>query len=141
PRAQAMILDVANRFLTGEPLGKLAVEYGVAQSNLWKILRFRCGETWDQRFRSKKLNMDEMIPTTVPRLLDERTIRAIGEMLEARRTYLHRTPRPKNDYLLSGRVFCAECGYCLTGQRDPRCDLSYYIHHTNRRYKTSNCAC
>jgi DNA invertase Pin-like site-specific DNA recombinase len=141
PQAQAMIQDVAARLLAGEPLGKLAQEYKVAVSNLWKVLRHRCGDQWEQRFRSKKLNIDETVITTVPPLLDERTIRAVGEYLDARRTFLHQPPKRLHDYLLSGRVFCAECGYLLTGQHDVRCNLTYYIHGGGKRYKKSLCPC
>jgi DNA invertase Pin-like site-specific DNA recombinase len=141
PKAQAMVQDAANRLLQGEPLGKLAAEYGVAVSNLWKVMRHRCGDQWAQSFRCKALNIDETVLTTVPRLLDDATIRAVGNCLNARRTFLHRPPAPRHTYLLSGRVFCSECGYSMTGNHDDRCDISYYCHHVVKRYKKSLCNC
>jgi site-specific DNA recombinase len=128
PKRKAMIKDVAERLLKGESLGKLAGEYGVSHSNLWKVLTQRCGDTWEQVFDSPVLNIHEVVITTVPRLLDEKTIRAVRECLQACRTWLHRPPAPKYNYLLSGRVFCAECGYAMTGQRDTRSGLLYYRH-------------
>lgn len=114
--ARRVFAEVADRFLGGESPQALADELGLNRSNLFKTLRERCGTVWNQEFKSKRLNIHEVVPTTVPRLLPEATIRAVRDRLKGRRTYLHGAPR--YDYLLNGRVFCAGCGALLTGQPD-----------------------
>jgi DNA invertase Pin-like site-specific DNA recombinase len=132
PAKQAMIEDVANRYLAGEQLPKLAKEYGQNHSNLCKVLRERCGTQWVLEFCAPDLNIDQKVPVTIPRLLPEQTIQAVRQRLEANRTYLHKPPRPKHEYLLSGRVFCAECGYCMFGQVNHNGHLYYRHAHTER---------
>lgn len=139
PQAQALIQEVARRVLDGEQLGKLAILNNMAVANLWKILRHRCGDDWQQTFRCKALNIQEAVPCKIPRLLDDKTIRAVAVALESRRRFLHKPPRSR-DYLLSGRVFCI-CGYSLTGEFDKRCGLAYYHHHIDNRWKKSRCSC
>lgn len=130
PNAQALAYDVGERYLAGEALPKLAREYGINHSNLCKILRERCGSDWKIRFKAADLNIDETVTIRVPPLLPEKMIKAIRPRLQANRTYLHGSP--KYDYLLSGRVFCAECGYAMFGQTNHGL-ISYYRHaHTER---------
>lgn len=121
----AMIRDVAERYLAGESLGKLAEEHGVNYSNLTVTLRERCGDTYALNFRDDRLNIDETVTLQVPRLLPEKTIRALQQRLEANRTYMHGSP--KYDYLLGGRIFCETCGFSLTGVFDN--GIRYYRHN------------
>ena len=104
-KKQAMIRDIAERYLAGESLWALATEYGQNHSNITRCLRERCRTNFTVTFRSKELAIDETIPIKVPRLLPESLIRAVCQRMDAKRTYLHGTP--KNEYLLCGRVFCA----------------------------------
>jgi hypothetical protein len=128
PDRQRRVQDVARRFLAGESLIDLAAEYGSNHSNLCKLLRNRCGPQWRQEFRCDRLGIRETVITTIPALLDDATIKQIGLRLDARRTYLHQPPRPVNTYALSGRVFCAACGYLMTGQRHSTRGHLYYRH-------------
>ena len=130
PEKLAIIQNVAQRYLRGEPLPKLAREYGMNHSNLHKILTKRCGSTWAIRFRAKDLSVDETVELTVPSLLPEKTIRAVRQRVEANKTYQH--GNPKHRYLFSGFIFCGQCGYNMFGQmnHDKR---RYYRHaHTSR---------
>jgi len=111
PEKLEMIRDVAERCLAGEPLRKLADEYRVNYSRPWKNLREFCGDKWPLTFRADDLNIDETVVMQVPRLLPKKTIRAVRQRMVAKRTYLH--CNPKHNYLLSGRVFCAECGLTI----------------------------
>ncbi|MGD0900143.1 MAG: recombinase family protein, partial [Thermoguttaceae bacterium] len=131
PEKQAMIRDVAERYLAGEKLWSLAQEYGANYGNLCKALRHRCGTTYTFCFRSKELNIDETLTLTVPRLLPEKLIREVCQRLDANRTYMH--GRPKHEYLLGGRIFCAACDFSLTGGFNQG-GKRYYRH--NRRYST-----
>lgn len=113
PQKHEIVKEVSARYLQGESLPTLAKEYGIPRTSLFDMLRQQCGDMWTLRFCSKKLNIDETVIIPVPRLLDQKTIRAVHQRLEANRTYLR--GHPKNDYLLGGRVFCAECGYTMRG--------------------------
>jgi DNA invertase Pin-like site-specific DNA recombinase len=133
PKAHAMIKDIAERLLAGRSLVELSEEYNVSHSSLWKNLRYRCGDKWVIEFNSSRLNIHEKVTIAVPRLLDEEVIKKIQRELTARRTYKHKPPPPKQgyvkrDYLLSQHVFCAGCGYALTGQCNTETGIHYYRH-------------
>jgi len=121
PDKKTMIEDVAERYLAGESMPKLAKEYGVNHSNLVKVLRERCGTKWEQTFKDQTTTM------TIPALLDAATIKAVRHKLKANRTYQH--GKPKHQYLLSGYIFCAACEYAMTGQ--PNADGRLYYRHAN----------
>jgi DNA invertase Pin-like site-specific DNA recombinase len=125
PEKHERVKRAARLFLAGEPLRSIARRDGWTYDNLRKTLRGQCGATWIQRFRSETFNIDEKIPTKVPRLLPEVTIERICERLELNRTIYHDTRRRK--YLLSGMVFCGQCGYALVGQTT-RGEFQYYRH-------------
>jgi DNA invertase Pin-like site-specific DNA recombinase len=132
PKKQALIADVAARYLAGEGLPKLANKHGVNHANLCKVLRERCGETWAVDFKAPDLNVNETVVLTVPRLLPEETCRRLRERLTANRTYLHKPPVSRYEYLLSGHLFCAACGYGMFGQVNQH-GRRYYRHaHTKR---------
>jgi DNA invertase Pin-like site-specific DNA recombinase len=127
---QALIKDVAERYLRGVPMTKMARELGVNKSNLIRLLRERCGGELVIEFNSDKLDIHETVTLAVPSLLDDALLKAVRERLKANRTNLHKPPRPKYEYLLSGRVFCAACGYTLVGQTNH--ENHRYYAHTNR---------
>jgi site-specific DNA recombinase len=127
PDKKAIIEDVAKRYIEGESLPKLAQEVGLAHASLCQILREKLGGEWVIDFSAADLDIAETVTIAVPPLLDEPTIRDVAHRLKANRTYLHKPPRSVNDYLLSGCVFCAECGRSLCGQKD-RFGHVYYAH-------------
>jgi DNA invertase Pin-like site-specific DNA recombinase len=133
PAKQAMIAAIAERYLAGESLSRLAREYRHNHANLCKLLRVRCGDLWVQEFRADEFGIRETVPTPIPPLLPPEMIRAVLLRLEANRTYLHKPVNSRHDYLLGGRVFCAECGYCLFGQANPSGGLYYRHAHTERK--------
>jgi len=127
-KKQAMVQDVASRYLAGETLRKIADEYHVNHPNLHKILTTRSGDSWVQHFDSDDLNIHEVIPTKIPRLLDEDIIKAIKQKAEANKTYSH--GQLKNQYLLGRLVFCSHCGYAMSGQTNH--EGGRYYRHANR---------
>ncbi|MFL5909282.1 MAG: recombinase family protein [Gaiellaceae bacterium] len=130
---KARIGEIARRYLAGESLPGLADEYGWHRGNLRETLRDRCGDQWVQEFRVPNLNIDEVITTRVPRLLEEETIKKIRERLVANRTYLHKPPRPVHEYLLAGYLRCSGCGYCMFGQTHVENGHSYrYYRHAHK---------
>ena len=130
PLKLAIVQDVSGRYLAGESLAKLAREYGMNHSNLHKILTKRCGDTWTMEFRADDLNVNETVEISIPRLLPDKTIKAILQKVEANRTYQHGDP--KHQYLLGGFIFCGACGYNMFGQMNHG-GRRYYRHaHTSR---------
>jgi DNA invertase Pin-like site-specific DNA recombinase len=128
---QELLRGIAERYLAGESLDHLAKEHGFHRSNLFRLLRNRAGTEWAVDFKLKNAGIDETVIMTVPSLLDAETIKAIRERMTARRTYLHPAPKPVHDYLLTGRLFCGECGYSLYGQTDKNGHkpCRYYRHN------------
>ncbi len=133
---KALIEDVAQRYLAGEPLAKLAEEYGRNHANLHKVLTRRCGDTWEQVFDSDSLNIHEVVVTQIPRLLPDATIKAIRKKAEANKTYQHK--QAKHPYLFGRMVFCNQCGYAMFGQTNPN-GHRYYRHAHTKRVKACNC--
>ena len=131
---QAIIKDAAKRYLSGESIDTIATLYGMNMPNLNKILKHRCGDIWDQRFRSKQLNIDETVKTQIPRLLPESIIKQINERSEANKTYTHGLN--KHPYLLARMIFCEKCGYAIFGQAN-RQGILYYRHPRNRGCKNT----
>ncbi len=81
PKFQAMISDVAARYLAGESLSKMAREYGVNHSGLCRTLRERCGPEWVLNFDDDKLNIHEQVTLRVPALLPDKTIKEVRAKL------------------------------------------------------------
>jgi site-specific DNA recombinase len=126
PEKVAKVKDIARRYLAGERLRSLAREYGIAHSFLCRTLRYGCSDQWVIDFKDEALGIHEAVTLTVPRLLDDATIRRVCERLRANATYQH--GGPTREYLLSGRVFCAHCGYNLHSQPHKRGKYLYYRH-------------
>lgn len=112
--ARRRIQEIARLYLEDdcsfEELGK---KYGMNPTNLHKILNHRCGNTWKQKFRSKKLNIDEVVNTEIPPLLPENIIEKIRQKSKDRRTWDHKTQKHK--YLFSRLIFDKNTGRSITG--------------------------
>jgi DNA invertase Pin-like site-specific DNA recombinase len=124
-----IIEDIAKRYLSGEKLSCLAEEYGMNHANLHKILTKRSGNMWTQTFNSDDLNIHETVDITIPRLLDEKVLKAIRKKTEANKTYNH--GEIKHPYLLRRVIFCKHCGYTMFGQTNHN-GHQYYRHARNR---------
>jgi site-specific DNA recombinase len=137
-KKKAIIQDAAERYLRGESLPALAKEYGISHSQLCLILRESCGDKWEVNFTQADLDINEDVTITIPRLLDDATIKCIKQRLEANRTYIRSGGRPirkdgtKSDYLLSGKIFCAACGSNMCGHLD-RLGVPHYRHESRDR--------
>ncbi len=122
---QKIIKDCAKRYISGEPMRDIAKSHGMNLANLHLILKSRCGDTWEQKFLSKRVNIDETVTIKIPRLLPEETIRQIHQHSEGNRTYLH--GQLTHPYLLSRMIFCEGCGYAALGQTSHK-RRPYYRH-------------
>ena len=132
PAKQRIIEDAAKRYLDGEALPKIAEEYGMNHSSLHVTLTKRAGTEWVQTFDCPNFKIKEDVPTVIPALLDEKTIKDIHDRVAANKTYHH--GQLKNAYLLSRMVFCAHCGYAMFGQTNHG-NRRYYRHHHLKRVK------
>jgi site-specific DNA recombinase len=133
---QAIIEDVAIRYLAGEQLPNLAAEYQLNHANLHKVLKHRSGDIWEQAFDSDDLNIHSTVKTSVPPLLSSEIIEAIRQKSEANRTYQH--GHAKHPYLFARMVFCGHCGYAMFGQINHN-GQRYYRHAHTRRLKECEC--
>jgi DNA invertase Pin-like site-specific DNA recombinase len=128
---QAMIQDIAQRYLAGEALPKLAREYSIPHNSLCRVLRKDCGPDWAVTIDNDDFNIHETIPLTIPALLPPKLIKRVLKHLEANRTYLHTSPKrrpPEQDpFVLRQCVFCAGCGTPLVPQ--PRPSGKHYYRH------------
>lgn len=140
PEKKAMVVDVARRYLAGESMESLAKEYGINHANLHKIIMHRCGTEWSIRFDVDELNIHEVVPFTIPRLLPDSTIKKLNAKAAESKKYSHGLTKYK--YLLSGMVLCDHCGYAMMGQTNhsPRKkQKQYYRHARGRRAKPCDC--
>ena len=113
---KAIIVDAAHRYLAGESIKDIAIEYGMDPTSLYGILRDKCGETITVRFGADpEIDLAaEEVEIKVRPLLPKRTIQRIHKRLDANRT------KPKGhrntEYVLSGAIYCATCNRSLTPQ-------------------------
>jgi DNA invertase Pin-like site-specific DNA recombinase len=125
-----IIEKCAERYLEGESFKDIAKTYNMDFSNLWSILNRHCGDTWECRFKYE--NIDETVIMKIPRLLDDKTIKAIHRQGLAKRCWNHGSI--KNKYLLGRMIFCANCGYTMTGYTSIS-GRRYYRHARIREQK------
>ena len=125
PEKQKKITMAAEQFLRGEKLDTVAKMIGLHRSTLWRIFSGSCGDTWEVRFRSPRVRIDQTITLNVPPLLSPETIKKLKERIESSKTYGHGPL--KHQYLLARMVFCKKCGYSFFGQSN-RAGTRYYRH-------------
>jgi len=130
---QQKIVWAAERYLAGDQILMLAKTLGVNHVSLWKTLTRRSGDTWETRYRSKELGVDEIVTLKIPRLLPQSTIDKILKRANSNKTYTHGTYKHK--YLLARMVFCAECGYAMFGQTNLHGAQNSYYRHPRHRVK------
>lgn len=124
-----MIREVANRYLNGESLRKLARElrdirdFKISYNHLIRVLHNHCGDKWKITYRNK----DPFI-FDVPPILDKKTIKAVKERLKFNQTFNRKDAQAAHKYLLSGFIRCEECGGALCGQRQKYKEKEHYYY-------------
>lgn len=136
PAKHKIAKDIAKRYLGGESMAHLALEYGVNHASLHKTMMERCGSEWTVEFSAAKLNIKESVVIKIPPLLDEKTIKAMRDKAHVNRTFEH--GMTVNKYLFGGMVFCEQCGYSLCGQTNHN-GHRYYRHNLREHAKTCPC--
>jgi len=122
--------EIIERYLSGESGVELAKEKHQNWSNLLRVMQGSGGDTWNQVFDGRQFGMDVIeIPTTVPRILSDEMMETLKKRIEANQTYRHGM-RGKENYLLSGMIFCDECGYAMAGSVNSCKNKTRYYRHS-----------
>jgi DNA invertase Pin-like site-specific DNA recombinase len=130
---QSIIEQAAERYIQGENIKEIAVSLGFVRSTLYQILTEKSGSEWPVRFRSKDLNIDETVIIQIPEMLKPDIVEKIHE-----RVIINTKSRRGNRkwfFLLSGFVFCSNCGFRFNVFKNQR-DHRYYRHRKNEHNKT-----
>lgn len=138
-RLRDLIVDAAKRYIAGERLTDIARENKLNHSNLHKVLTCRSGTQWQQTFNSKRLKISQVVDTIVPPLLPDDMITAIKMRADKNRTFKRGRRANGSPYLLGRYIFCAHCGYTLSGQRNHGKHL-FYRHSSQPRIRKCTCA-
>lgn len=136
PEKQAVMCEIADRYLGGESLESLSREYGFARATLHYIIFKRCGPDLQIEFNSDKLDIHESVTIKLPPLLPAETI----ERLHARKqAWQERKPRQRSQrkldksFALTSYLFCAHCGAPFYGNGQE--NLRHYFHKRAKRFK------
>jgi len=121
----------AKQYLNGKSLKKIADElstkgFKITYVHLTRILGQKCGGKINFNIKGQTFSMD------MPRILDERTIKAIRKKLDFNKKNNRRDVRK---YVLSGFLRCLHCDSSLSGQSPHSCNVKYYVHS----YKNDIC--
>lgn len=129
---QATLISVADRYLAGESMGSLAIEIGINPAFLHKTIMSADRESYTIEFgKSGKLapHLAETVTIPIPQLIPKRLGDALRRQAERNKTHQRGCPGNR-EYVLSGYVFCEECGYALSGQKNSQ-GKRYYRHRRN----------
>lgn len=142
------IADILNRqgYRTklGNPFGKNSI-YDILINEKYKgtyVFNKRSskdslGKRNNRRFKDNENII--RIPNGMPAIIDEQTFDKVQEKIQARK----RGPRmsEKRFYLLTGKIFCGECGshYAGNSYRGGRNGKKYAIYTCTRRVRTKTC--
>ena len=115
----------AKEYLDGKRLQDIADELNIGYSNLVKIFRHRCGDTWAVTY-----NGLEPINFKIPRILDDVTIKAICTRIDFNKIDNRTDAR---DYAFTGFIKCSKCRKGLWGQTHTTKGrlFEYYVHPKN----------
>ncbi|MCP4374224.1 MAG: recombinase family protein, partial [Deltaproteobacteria bacterium] len=110
------LIETAARLYLDENLGfiKIGKRLNKAPSVIQRALLHYAGNIYIQEFNCERLGIHERIRTKIPPTLDAITRKFIAEEAEKRRVY--HPGRINSDHLLSGFLFCDDCGKRLTVQ-------------------------
>ena len=122
---QQIMKDAAKRYIAGEQIKDIAATMNLNQYLLFRNLKFNCGPTWEVQFVNKNKTINETVIFDIPELLDPNTIKKVHERIDLNRRSVK--DGGKYNFLLSGLIYCARCGYKMTTNRNPQ-KREYYRH-------------
>jgi len=93
-----------------------------------------------QKRNSHKPSSDLIeIPDAIPAIIDKDVFEKVQQIMNGRKLNARHTA--KEIYLLSGKIFCAECGSAMSGNRVKNKDGSYYVYYQCcARHNKQSCA-
>ncbi len=107
--------NIAKEFLEGTTFVDLGIKYKMGRSYIRYTLLNRCGNTWEQKFHAPRFNIKNVvIPTKVPRLLPEETIKAVEAKVQQNKFVFRK--QIKHKYLFTRMLLCGHCGHALYGE-------------------------
>lgn len=119
-KKKEQIEHIANEFINGESLMKLAKQANMSYENLRTTLINNCGTKWAQTFKDQ-----EPIIFDIPELLSTNIIEQVHARLKHNR--INNRKDIENKYLLASYIRCADCGYTLHGTQQHG-KYWYYTH-------------
>lgn len=132
-----MLRKIAERYLEGESLTKMAKEHGLNYSSLIRNLTQAADDKWIVTFKDED---KESLTFEIPKLLDDVLVQAVKDRLEHR----HIAHRPDAQYPLTGFVRCMGCGKNVVSMKSSRGghkNFAYYRHYTRTGEKASEREC
>ena len=88
----------------------------MSRSYIRYTLLNRCGDTWEQKFNAPRFDIKNLIiPTKVPRLLEDDIIEAVRARVQQNKTIFRK--QTKRQYLFTRMLLCGHCGNALFGDR------------------------
>ena len=124
PEKKKLLQKAAKLYLNGGSFFSVGKKVNIAPARLMTLLKHRSGDSWEIHFNIPRFKIDEKIIIKVPRLLPEKTIKAIHERAESNKTWTH--GKYKNENLLSRFVFCGHCKAALSVHQGN--GYRYYTH-------------
>lgn len=84
-----------------------------------------------------------VIPNGVPAIVSEEDFEKVQQILERRKCRSYHSKRNKEVYLLSGKIYCGECGYMYVGNRknSSRNRVPHITYRCNNRGRGVEGAC
>ena len=112
------VREIYDRFLLGENCSEIARALNAegkrsatgakfAPNSFTRILR-------NERYRGVYIWDDIRIEGGLPQIIDDRTFYKVQELIESQERTRHRHTEA-TDYMLTGKLFCGECGSAMTG--------------------------
>lgn len=127
PEIQEVVEDIADRYLKGEGLRDISetipAHYQLTYTNILKVFHSFCGDTYEVKFKKEK----EPIVYNVPRLLSDAKLNAVKKRIDFNRTFTKANTK-HHTFLLTGFVWCMECGRALTAQHQKSKNRQNHIY-------------
>jgi site-specific DNA recombinase len=137
PDKREMLQRAAADFLAGTAtMGQLERRTGLIFTQLYDLFNGKAGAEWTVHFRPAKFpQLAKDVTLNVPALLDGRTLRLLKRKIaRGRAFYVDTHGKTANDFLLRKVLFCAVCGYAVSGASIN--GHRYYVHgRTSGKHK------
>ena len=134
---------VFRRYAKGDRLTDIADDLNKAGYRTRKGHKFKCSSFYsmlsNEKYTGKYIYDDVAIPGGMPAMIDEQTFEAVRKRLAINKKRAAKNAA-KADYILSGKLFCGECGepmsgYCGKGRNG----VVHYYYRCNGVHNKTGC--